>query len=188
LVVTATAAALLSACGASSTGGTGTTATNTAQPSRPTLPPRPREINLTGVDTCTLFTPAQQKQLGIDRAPMFTEYPDRFGNRRCDYRKAYSSPYFGYQIDAVTQEDATVYLTKERDSVARVVSAAGFPAVEGRPPGDDRGCFTFVSTKNGQYLSVQYGESTGSNDTPEVACEKARVAAELATQTLLTQR
>jgi hypothetical protein len=38
----------------------------------------------------------------------------------------------------------------------------------------------FVSTKDGQYLSIQYSESTGSNDTPEVACEKARTAAEMA--------
>ncbi|MGH3996844.1 MAG: DUF3558 family protein [Pseudonocardiaceae bacterium] len=81
-----------------------------------------------------------------------------------------------------------VYLTSERNAVARVVSAAGFPAVEARPPGDERGCFMFVSTKDGQYLSVQYSESTGSNDTTEVACEKARVAAELAMLTLLTQR
>jgi hypothetical protein len=88
----------------------------------------------------------------------------------------------------VTQEDAAVYLTTEREVVAHVVSAAGFPAVQARPPGDERGCFVFVSTQDGQYLSVQYVESTGSTDSTEVACEKARVAAEMAMQTLLTQR
>ncbi|MGH3925248.1 MAG: hypothetical protein ACRDTT_20710, partial [Pseudonocardiaceae bacterium] len=42
-----------------------------------------------------------------------------------------------------------VYLTSERNAVARVVSAAGFPAVGARPPGDERGCFMFVSTTDG---------------------------------------
>jgi hypothetical protein len=113
---------------------------------------------------------------------------DRYGNTYCDYGKRSSSPRFGYSVKVVTQEDAAVYLTNERNAVARVVSAGVFPAVEARPPGDKRGCFTFVSTKDGQYLSIQYSESTGSDDTTEVACEKARVAAELAMQTLLTQR
>jgi len=187
LMITAAVAVLLSACETSSTAGTGET-TAAPRSSKPALPPRPREIDLTGVDTCTLLTPEQQKQIDTDTAPEFTNYPDRYGNRRCDYGKNLSSPHFGYSVKVVTQEDAAVYLTSERDAVARVVSAAGFPAVEARPPGDKRGCFIFVSTKDGQYLSVQYGESTGSNDTTEVACEKARVAAELAMQTLLTQR
>ncbi len=179
---------VLAACFGPPTDATAGPTSATPATSVPQLPPRPREIDLTGLDTCTLLTPEQQKQLGTDIPPTFSKDPDRYGNRRCHYGKALSSPYFGYSIKAVTQEDATVYLSGERDVVARVVSAAGFPAVENRPPKDERGCFVDVSTKDGQYLSVQYAESTGSNDTTEVACEKARVAAELAMQTLLTQR
>ncbi len=188
LATIAAVAVLMPACGAS-TAGTGTAETN-AGPSAPapTLPPRPREIDLTGVETCTLLTPEQQRRLGTDRAPVASVETDRYGNPYCHFGKSISSPRFTYTVKVVTQEDATVYLTSERDAVARVVSAAGFPAVEARPPGDERSCFTFVSTKDGQYLNVQYGESTGSNDTTEVACEKARVAAELAMLTLLTQR
>jgi hypothetical protein len=99
-----------------------------------------------------------------------------------------SSPRFGYQLKVVIQEDVTVYLSGDRDVTARVVSAAGFPTVENHLPSDERGCFVDVSTKDGQYLSIQYSESMGSNDTTEMACEKVRVAAELAMQTLLTQR
>ena len=180
-------AVLVSACGVSFTDGTGT-AEPTPGSAAPTLPPQPREIDLTGVDTCTLLTSEQQRQLGTDTLPDPSVETDRYGNTYCDYGKNLSSPRFGYQLKVVTQEDAAVYLTNERNAVARVVSAAGFPAVEARPPGDKRGCFIFVSTKDGQYLSVQYGESTGSDDTTEAACEKVRVAAELAMQTLLTQR
>lgn len=152
------------------------------------LPPRPREISLPGVDTCTLLTPDQQQQLGIDTPPSLSNYPDRYGNRPCSYAKTLSSPRFDYSVKVVTQEDATVYLTEKRNVTARVVQAAGFPAVQNRSPGDESGCFVSVSTKEGQYLDVQYGGSTESNDTPEVACEKARAAAEMAMQTLLTQR
>lgn len=188
LTTAASVAVLMSACGAS-TAGTGTAETS-ASPSSPapTLPPRPREIDLTGVGTCALLTPEQQQRLGTDRAPVGSVETDRYGNTYCDYGKRSSSPRFGYSVKVVTQEDAAVYLTSERNAVARVVLAAGFPAVEARPPGDERGCFMFVSTKDGQYLSIQYSESTGSNDTTEVACEKARVAAEMAMLTLLTQR
>ena len=135
-----------------------------------------------------LLTSEQQRQLGTDAPPEYSADPDRYGNRRCHYDKIMSSPRFSYSVKVVAQEDATVYLSGERNATAQVVSAAGFPAVQYRSPGDDRGCFVAVSTKDGQYLNVQYGESTGSNDTPEVACEKARVAAEMAVQTLLTQR
>jgi hypothetical protein len=188
LMTVAAVAVLMAACGASTAGtGTAETSASTSSPA-PTLPPRPREIDLTGVDTCTLLTPEQQRRLGTDHTPVASVETDRYGNTYCDYGKNQSSPRFGYSVKVVTQEDATVYLTSERDAVARVVSAAGFPAVENHPPGDERGCFVDVSTKDGQYLSIQYSESTGSHDTTEVACEKARVAAELAMLTLLTQR
>jgi hypothetical protein len=191
LAILATAAAvavLMSACG-TSTAGTGTAETSAGPSSpAPTLPPRPREIDLAGVAACTLLTSEQQRRLGTDRAPVASVETDRYGNPYCHFGKSMSSPRFTYTVKVVTQEDAAVYLTSERDAVARVVSAAGFPAVEARPPSDKRGCFVDVSTRDGQYLSVQYGESTGSHNTTEVACEKARVAAELAMQTLLTQR
>ena len=189
LATVAAVAMLTSACGAASTASTSTAETSAGPHSpAPRLPPRPREIDLTGVATCTLLTPEQQWRLGTDRAPVASVETDRYGNTYCDYGKRSSSPRFGYSIKVVAQEDAAVYLTNERDAVARVVSAAGFPAVENHPPGDERGCFVDVSTKDGQYLSIQYSESTGSDDTTEVACEKARVAAELAMLTLLTQR
>jgi Protein of unknown function (DUF3558) len=177
-------------CAGPPTGSVGTPAQTSAVPATSVvaLPPRPRQIDLTGVDTCTLLTTEQQQQLGTDRPPGFSNYPDRYGNRPCSYGKSLSSPRFGYSVKGVTQEDATVYLTGDRDVTARVVLVAGFPAVENRRPTDERGCFVDVSTTDGQYLSIQYAESTGSNDTAEVACEKARVAAELAMQTLLTQR
>ncbi len=186
LAITAALAGLISACGAWPT--VGATEPSGAPSAAPTLPPRPREIDLTGVDTCTLLTPQQQQLLGTDHAPVATDRADHYGNTSCHYDKFESSSRFGYAVRVVTQEDATVYLTGERDVVARVVSAAGFPAVENHRPLDDRGCFVDVSTKDGQYLDVQYSKSAGSIDAIEVACEKARFAAELAMQTLLTQR
>lgn len=187
-VTVAVAVVPLTACGAWSAAGVDTAAPSATPSAAPTLPPRPREIDLTGLDTCTLLTPQQQRQLGTDRVPTATADADYYGNTTCHYSKFESSPRFSYTVTAVTQDDARVFLTGELDVVARVVSAAGFPAVENRRVGDEQNCFVDVSTKDGQYLDVQYAESTGSNDTTEVACEKARVAAELTMQTLLTQR
>ncbi|MGH3802036.1 MAG: DUF3558 domain-containing protein [Pseudonocardiaceae bacterium] len=190
LAATVAVALPAAGCAGPPTGSGRTPGQTSASPatSATAMPPRPREIDLTGVDTCTLLTTEQQRQLGTDRPPGLSNYPDRYGNRPCSYGKSLSSPRFGYSVKAVTQEDATVYLTGERDVTARVVLVAGFPAVENLRPTDERGCFVDVSTTAEQYLSVQYAESTGSNDTTEVACEKARVAAELAMLTLLTQR
>lgn len=189
LAITGAMAVLVSGCGASSTTGTDTPEAS-ADPDATTsaLPARPREIDLTGVDTCTLLTAEQQRRLGTDMPPDASVEADRYGNTYCHYDKILSSPRFGYTIKAVTQEDATIYLTGKRDATARVVSVADFPTVEAHRPADERGCFALVSTADGQYLSVQYGESTGSNDTTEVACEKARMAADMAMRTLLTQR
>lgn len=184
LTVAAVLAATVSACSGPPSDLPAPSTSSTA----PTLPPRPEQIDLTGVDACTLLTSAQLQELGVDSRPKASTDTDRYGNTYCGYSRIQSSPRFSYTLKVVTQEDATVYLSEERDVTARVVSAAGFPAVESRRPTDDRGCFVDVSTKDGQYLSVQYGESTGSDDSTEVACEKARVAAEMATQTLLTQR
>lgn len=193
LVAVAAVTVALSACAQATPGGVGAQGSATAVPitSVPplqALPARPREIDLGGVNTCTLLTSEQQQQIGTDVSPGFSKDPDSYGNKRCHYSKALSSPYFDYSVKVVTQEDATVYLTSARDAVARVVTVAGFPAVEARPPGDERGCFVLVSTKDGQYLSVQYGLSTGSVDTPEMVCAKARAAAGMAMQTLFTQR
>ncbi len=75
LAIAIALAVVMSACGAPTAGTTGTAARARARaPRRLTLlPPRPREIDLTGVDTCTLLTPEQQKQIGNDHPPEFTK-------------------------------------------------------------------------------------------------------------------
>ncbi len=158
-----------------------------SESSAPALPPQPQVVDLVGVDPCSLLTDQQQQELGTDVPPTLSE-PDRYGNPRCNFDKVYSLPAYGYQVALVTQEDVSVYLTGNRPVSAEVVSAAGFPAVAYRLSGDERACFVGVSTKQGQYLDVQYSESTGTDDTSAVVCEKARVAATMATRTLLARR
>lgn len=181
---------LLAGCGSAEEPGAEVATDGAAESSRPQLPPRPQEVDLTGLtgdDTCALLTDEQQAQLGMDREPNVSD-SDRFGNPRCNFGRSQSEPRFAYQLKAVTQEDVTVYLDGSRLVTARVVEAAGFPAVENRRPTDERGCFVDVSTMDGQYLSVQYDEPFQSAETPAEACEKARVVAEMAMTTLLAQR
>lgn len=149
------------------------------------LPPRPQDVALTGVDPCSLLTPAQRQELGVDRPPRVSPDSDPFGNTYCTHLTA--SPR-GWAIGAVTQEDATSYLSGKRYVDAKIVSAGGFPAVEYRNPGDPYGCFVAVSTTDGQYLNVQYTKSDRDAETADFACEQALRAAGMAVQTLLTQQ
>lgn len=166
--------------------GTPATGGGSVESSAPALPPRPQVVDLAGVDPCSLLTEQQQLELGTDLPPTLVD-ADRYGNPRCDFRKL-ERPAYGYRMGPVTQEDVSVYLTGARQSTGEVVSAAGFPAVAHRLPGDERACFASVSTKQGQYLTVLYSEGSGTEDPPAVVCEKARVAAAMATQTLLARR
>jgi Protein of unknown function (DUF3558) len=102
LATIAAVAVLIPACGAT-TAGTDTAETSASSPA-PTLPPRPREIDLTDVDTCTLLTPEQQRQLGTDRAPVASVETDRYGNTYRNYGKRASSPRFGYPAFRVLSE------------------------------------------------------------------------------------
>lgn len=72
----------------------------------------------------------------------------------------------------------------------RVTTIAGFPAIETQgqfsPP--DRHCGVLVGVASGQTLQVQYDyDGTALPMTRELACQKARAAAELAMQTLIEQ-
>ena len=59
----------------------------------------------------------------------------------------------------------------QTEEYARALISRSGNVIRGGSRGQ-HGCFVSVSTMDGQYLDVQYGESTGSADTIEVACEK----------------
>lgn len=187
--VLAAAGLVLAAVSACSTNADGEPrAVGSTESSAPQLPPRPSELDLTGLDPCAMLTPEQQTQLGFDIPPDLTTEPDRYGNDRCAYSRVQSEPRTSFSVKSVTQEDVTVYLDGSRNAEARVIEVAGFPTVEARLPGDERGCFVQVSTMEGQYLSVQYRTLRPEEENAQQVCGQAQRFAEMAMTTLLTQR
>ncbi|MGO1053709.1 DUF3558 domain-containing protein [Crossiella sp. CA198] len=182
---------LMVAAGCTNTPGVATMpdGTSTTSPSATSaLPPRPKEIRLDGItpeQVCALLTEAQTKRLGIDSIRT-TKGGGRFDNAGCSFSKATAKDGYGYLVTPTTQEGAEVWLKPDGTVTARIVTAAGYPAVENRRPNDSRGCFVDVSVADGQRLGIQYSyDSRPVPYTPDQLCAKALEMAELATQGLI---
>lgn len=178
---------LATGCGTQTvTPGGGTEPAPTASGSEPQLPPRPREVRVDNVDPCTLITPDQQQQLGIDSTPRPGGGSSR-GEPACSFGHAKSEPFFSFNLVTVPFEGAEAWLT--RSGEVRIVDVAGFGAVEtaSGATGAAGDCIVSVDIADGQYLGVLFvGDGAGSF-TPDEMCERARLAAAAATRTLLAR-
>ncbi|APU17009.1 MULTISPECIES: DUF3558 domain-containing protein [Actinoalloteichus] len=190
-----TAAALLTGCTTTSTGQATTTTEEqptsglpgsggeSSVPGAAELADRPQEIDLTGIDPCTLNTEDGLLEQGIDREPR----PNRSADPHeptCSLDHSTGPPYYGIQVKLKPGEGAEVLLAPNLNLDTEIIDIAGFPAVQNRRPTDMRGCFVDVSVAEGQTLSIQFdgGEEMGP---PEYHCERATAAATMATETLV---
>ncbi|HEX2299053.1 MAG TPA: DUF3558 domain-containing protein [Pseudonocardiaceae bacterium] len=154
--------------------------------SAPQLPPRPQELRIDGVDPCTLLDPHQRQQLGVDGEPRPGGGSSR-GEPACSYDHLSAEPFYGVNIATVPFEGAQVWLNGTRNVDTQIIDVAGFGAVTTRAKGDDSDCSVIVDVAEGQSMDVLFtGDSAGSF-TPDEMCEKARLAAEAATRTLLAR-
>lgn len=187
MVAATVGVAVLAACSTKVSGAPITSPTSS--PSKGSvLPPRPRDLRVDGIDPCALFTKAQQQRLGVDYVLRGTK-PDDLGNMPCRFSHFPDDPNYTYVISAVPQRGARFFLDPDLVVVSRIASAAGFPAVIYHLPGDNAGCFVSVDVAPSQSVSIQY--SYDSRPVPvgiEELCERARMGAELAVQTLETLR
>jgi uncharacterized protein DUF3558 len=124
-----------------------------------TLPPRPRDIDLTDVDPCTLLTSAQLGELQYDpnvHSPMVDAITD---SPTC----AYVSPgrNVSAMVSTVRGERASDWLTDPQRHPflpPKPITVAGFPALQVLPTPNARslgGCVVVVDVHDGQYLMVQ---------------------------------
>lgn len=152
--------------------------------SAPRLPPRPAEIRIDEVDPCTLLSPQQQQQLGIDRPPDPGGGSGR-GEPACSYNHLLSEPFHSFNVVTVPFEGAEAWLTRGEDR--RIIDVAGFGAVETRTAGALGSCTVIVDIAEGQSLGVLFtGDGEGSFTGDEM-CDKARQAATAATETVLAR-
>ena len=157
----------------------------TPDPSPAKLPVRQHELRIDGLDPCKSLTPAQVSSLrvkfsgrvepGVKRGP------------GCAWKHSPTEPVETYTVDA--NANGGVELVLEQPQLT-VIGVAGFGAVE-TPALYSSGkneCIINVDVATGQAVQVSYfydGSTVPMNH--EIACQKARNAAELAMQTILAK-
>jgi hypothetical protein len=152
------------------------------------LPARPNELPLEGIDPCMMLTPSQQGHLGVSKGrPGIAS--DGFNSPACVWSRFPQEPQDSYLVQLVTRQGAEFALASTTG--ARVIQIDGFAAVETQR--DERypvefHCVLLLDVAAGQNLWVQYDyDGSAVPMTKQLACDKARVAAEMAVQTLIEQ-
>lgn len=155
---------------------------------------RPRSLDLSGVDPCTLLTERQLAAFAVDG-------PLRPGTARGNSVLAGSpgctgsslEQQHGFLIIASTEMGLPEFLSKIQANPARKnVTVGQFPAVEEESPASapERGsgeCYVNVDVADGQLLEVQFSQIAASQEKRlpiETLCAKAREVAEAALTTL----
>lgn len=154
------------------------------------LPPRPRDIDVRGVDPCSLLTGAQRAELGLDarpvydvqRSPLF-EGPEPActigGFEPRTVAVGVALPYDGLGVDA--------FAPSRVRSAVTAITVQGFPAVQAVQPGRMTSCTVAVDLSPGQALNVQYRDGGGRQPVPaDELCPGAMDVADAAMATLLS--
>jgi hypothetical protein len=153
--------------------------------SEPRLPARPRVLNIAGIDPCGAITGAQLKSLGVARYG--ARKPDGTRGPSCDWIHSPTEPIENYSLDINTLGGVEAVFDLPQ---LQVTTVAGFGAVQTPAPHGtgERDCVVNVDVAPAQAVQVAYFyNGTTVPMTHEIACQKARRAAELAMQTILAR-
>jgi hypothetical protein len=151
----------------------------------PRLPPRPRELRLDGIDPCRTLTTTQVKSLGVGFYG--ASKPDGKQGAGCDWVHDPTEPIENYSVGINTRGGVELVFGQPQ---LEVTAVAGFGAVQtpGLHSNGQRDCVVNVDVAPSQAVQVGYfynGQTVPM--THEIACQKARRAAELAMQTILAR-
>ncbi|MFB9906439.1 DUF3558 family protein [Allokutzneria oryzae] len=166
----------------------GDTATTT--PTTPAVQ-RPRVLDMTNIDPCTLLTPEQQRTFGIDLPPS----PDDSAvhqAKSCYF--ANEKGFEGLSFTPIPHKGIDQFAPGKVNAEVRNLTASGFPAKENftplRNPDLPRFCFVIVDVAPGQVLETQYTETARSGPpvlTRDDVCKRAAQAADAAITTLMNK-
>jgi len=205
LVAAAVVLALTAGCGVARSGANPTkppTPTSVTTTSADLLPPRPRDLDLTGVDPCAqVLTDQQLRELSYDlgyrSAPIAGE-DGISGGPSCMFASAH--PIFENEIDrnlvtrviVSTSEGAEAWLTDPLRSSAAELSrqtvVEGFPALVIPHPEFGDYCSVAVDTADGQYLLAAVTRYSGDDTTYDPYCAEARRVTAMGIRTLSASR
>lgn len=143
------------------------------------LPPRPSDVPLTGVNPCSLLTPAQRTTLGVDPGRVGLPAQAANDSPTCDFRFADDTPGAEYDVAVDTVEGIQLYLDPSLADDLAQVTVAGFPALDItlKPPDLLQGCTTAVSVADGQMFMVDLGQPARGTTTAQSCADTERVAA-----------
>jgi hypothetical protein len=156
-----------------------------SDPAVPRLPVRPRAVNIEGVDPCGTLTALQLKSLGVARYGASVAEGTR--GPGCEWIHSPAEPIEHYSVGINTRGGVELVFGQPR---LEVTSVAGFGAVQAPAlyGSGDADCVVNVDVAPRQAVQVAYfynGRTVPM--THEIACGKARKAAELAMSTILAE-
>lgn len=153
----------------------------------PRLPARPAELPLDGLDACAVLTPAQLDGFGLAPVGFREDESDVLGSPACLWDTDTKRTDQSRLARLITERAAEFYL--DNQNPVRVVTIAGFPAVETTSPiaaSDQDHCLVLVDVAAGQTLWTQYDALLRDNPgiTQQVSCARARDGAAAMVATL----
>jgi Protein of unknown function (DUF3558) len=160
--------------------------TSASTPPPVALPPRPREINLNGIQPCDLLTEQQREQLGFDRPPVPANNPN-FGVPDCTIGNSRIG--LATKVMPVPNKDLSYWFDKDQvNADPQVIDVAGFPALLNKTPGQTKFCNVDVGVAKGQFLDVMYANSGARTPPPlDSLCDGAKQVATAAMQSLVSK-
>jgi uncharacterized protein DUF3558 len=169
-------------CAACTSAGSGRPVADTGAPQ---LPPRPRVLRIDGIDPCGALTTTQVKSLGVARYG--ASKPEGKQGPGCDWIHSPTEPIENYSVGINTLGGVELVFGQPQ---LEITSVAGFGAVQ--TPGlyrtGVRDCVVNVDVAPSQAVQVGYFYNGATIPmTHEIACRKARHAAELVMQTILAR-
>lgn len=163
------------------------------------LPPRPRELDLTGVDPCAdLLTDQQLRELDYDRGYARPPAPSTsaiHGGPNCTFGSSGlsggDSRNIGSLVGISVTEGALSWITdrtRTPDQRPDVVTVNGFFALVLPHPMLPDNCKVVVDTAKNQYLEVASSPDSGEDTTFDPYCAEAERVAGMALQTISASR
>ena len=154
----------------------------TPDPATPQLPARPRELRIDGIDPCSALSTPQLAALRVQFST--TDEPLDKRGPGCQWIHSPYEPVEAYTVAINT--DGGVELTFGQPRL-QVITVAGYGAVEtsGLYSSGKNDCIVEVDVASRQAVQVGYFYNGSTVPmTHEIACQKARNAAEMAMQTI----
>jgi len=187
-------AAVLTGCSSAEQGkpsagdqSSGAPATGTSAGSAPVN--RPKVVDLTTLDPCSLITQEQKATLGLSKVEPGNPLPDYGeGSKRCN--QTYASVKFVSSIHTLLNGGADRLKQTTGESKLTPLQVAGYPSylAQREAPGGAPVCEIYIDAHDGQLLLVDAGGVFGEKgNTPEAACAQAKALAEAVATALATK-